>query len=95
MSKGSNTVKRPRHMTVEKNGKFDESGVPRGASPSGADMDDDGATIKMGREYRWIGLVEVIYNICASIVNNRLCSTITLYDALNGFRNGRGTGQQP
>ena len=50
---------------------------------------------KWGGEYRWIGLVEVIYNICASIVNNRLCSTITLYDALNGFRNGRGTGQQP
>ena len=47
---------------------------------------------KGGGGYRGIVLVEVIWKVCAPIVNNILQSTITLHDALHGFRMGRGTG---
>ena len=42
--------------------------------------------------YRGIGLIEVICNVCASIVKNRLQSTTILHDVLHRFRQGRGTG---
>ena len=35
--------------------------------------------------YRGIVLVEVIWKVCISILNNSICSSITLYDALNCF----------
>ena len=47
---------------------------------------------KMGGDYRGIGLVEVIWKICAYIINNQLRSSITLNDALHIFRQGRRTG---
>ena len=42
--------------------------------------------INGGGEYIWIGLVEFIWKVCASIMNNKLWVAITLYDALHGFR---------
>ena len=48
--------------------------------------------IKGGGEYRGIGLVELIWNFRASIMNNRLRSAINLHDALHGFRQGREAG---
>ena len=49
--------------------------------------------ITKGRgKYREIGLVEVIWKVCAYIMNNILWDTITLWDALHRSRQGRGTG---
>ena len=42
--------------------------------------------------YRGIVLVEVIWKVCISILNNSICSSITLYDALNCFIQRRGSG---
>ena len=42
--------------------------------------------------YTCIGLVEVEWKVCALIMNNRLRSTITLLDALQGNRKMRGEG---
>ena len=42
--------------------------------------------------FRGIGLVEVIWKVLTSITNNRLRYSVTLYDALHEFRQGRGTG---
>ena len=39
-----------------------------------------------GWGYIGIGLVEVIWKVCASIMNNRLQNDITLPDSLHGFR---------
>ena len=44
MDKGIITGERPRHTTVGETGKFDKTGVSRGATPSGTDLDNDGAT---------------------------------------------------
>ena len=44
------------------------------------------------RDYRGIGLVEVIWKVVAVILNRRLTSSITFHDVLHGFRAGRGTG---
>ena len=43
---------------------------------------------KGGRVYICIGLVEVIWKVCMSIVNNRLQISITLHDTLHGFSKG-------
>ena len=48
VDKVSNTVKGPIHNTVGETGKFEKSGIPRGMSTSGSDMDDYGYTIKSG-----------------------------------------------
>ena len=45
---------------------------------------------KGGVGYRGIGIVEVIWKVCALIVNNILRSAITLHSSLHGFRQGRG-----
>ena len=42
--------------------------------------------------YKGIGLLEVIWKLCASIINNHLRSSVTLHDSLNGFRQGGGSG---
>ena len=48
--------------------------------------------IPKGRgEYIGIVLVEVIWKIYASIINNRLRTDITLYNTLRNFIEGRGT----
>ena len=44
------------------------------------------------REYIVIWLLEVIWKLCAPIINNQLRSSIDINDALHGFRQGRGTG---
>ena len=46
---------------------------------------------KVGEYFRGISLVEVIWKVCASIINNKLWAAITLHYALHGFRQGRGT----
>ena len=43
-------------------------------------------------EYRGIGLVATIWEVCTSIVNSRLRSSIVLHDVLHGFGNVRRTG---
>jgi hypothetical protein len=43
-------------------------------------------------EFRGIALLEIIYKLISSIINQRLCSKINLHDALHGFRKKRGTG---
>ena len=42
--------------------------------------------------YRGIGLVEVVWKVCETMVNYRLKRSVTLHDAVHGFRAGRGTG---
>ena len=44
------------------------------------------------KDYRGIGLVEVMWKVVAVILNRRFISSITYHDALHGFRVGRGTG---
>ena len=46
---------------------------------------------KGGGEYIWIVLVQVIWKICALIMNNRFRSATTLQYKLHGFIQGRGT----
>ena len=41
-------------------------------------------------EYRGIGLVEVIWKMITTIINNLLRTVIFLCDALHGFVQGRG-----
>ena len=43
-----------------------------------------------GGGYRGIGLVEVIWKLYASIMNNQLRSSIILHGDLHRFRQGRG-----
>ena len=47
---------------------------------------------KGGKDYPWIGLVEVMWKVVAAILNCRLTASITYHDFLHGFRAGRGTG---
>ena len=44
------------------------------------------------RDYRGIGLVEVMWKVVAVILNRRFTSSITYHDALYGFWEGCGTG---
>ena len=44
------------------------------------------------KDYRGIGLVEVMWKVVAVILYRRLTSSITFHDVLHGFRTGRGTG---
>ena len=44
------------------------------------------------KDYRGIGLVEVMWKVVAVILNCRFTSSITYHDALHGFRAGLGTG---
>ena len=49
---------------------------------------------KGGGEYRGIGLVEVIWKVCAFITNRRLRDATNLHGALHGFRQGRGKAKE-
>ena len=42
--------------------------------------------------YWWIGIAEAVWKVCAMVVNCWLKSSVTLHDALYGFRVRRGTG---
>ena len=44
------------------------------------------------KEYRGIGLVEVMWKVVAAILHRRLTTAISYHDFLHGFRAGRGTG---
>ena len=44
------------------------------------------------KDYRGIGLVEVVWKVVAAILNRCFTFSITYHDALHGFRAGRGTG---
>ena len=48
--------------------------------------------LRVGGEYRGIGLVEFIWKVCVTIMKNRLWAVITLHDALHGLRQGREMG---
>ena len=48
--------------------------------------------LPIGRGGYWdIGLVEVVWKVCTAVVNCRIKRSVTLHDALHGFRAGRGT----
>ena len=47
---------------------------------------------KEEKDYKGIGLVEVMWKVVAVILNRRFTSSITYHNALHGFRAGRGTG---
>ena len=47
---------------------------------------------KRKKDYRGIGLVEVMWKVVAEILNRRLTASITFHNFLHGFRAGRGTG---
>ena len=44
------------------------------------------------KDYRGIGLVEVMWKVVVAILNCRFTASITFHHALHGFRSGRGTG---
>ena len=44
------------------------------------------------KNYRGIGLVEVMWKVVAAILNRHLTASITYHDFLHGFRAGCGTG---
>jgi hypothetical protein len=41
---------------------------------------------------RGIGLLEVVWKVCSSIINDRLQNGIEFHEALHGIRKQRGTG---
>ena len=46
-----------------------------------------------GRGGYWgIGIIKVVWKVCATVVNSHLKRSGALHDALNRFRVGRGTG---
>ena len=44
------------------------------------------------KDYRGIGLMEVMWKVVVEILNRRFAASITYHDALHGFRAGRGMG---
>ena len=50
---------------------------------------------KRGRNYRCIGLVEVVLKVVTVILSNRFTTSINFHAVLHGFRAGRGTGTAP
>ena len=57
----------------------------------GSDMRGDSFPPETEGGYRGIGLVEVVWKVCAAVVNFRLKRSVILHDVLHGFRAGRGT----
>ena len=47
---------------------------------------------KGGKDYRGIGLMELMWKVVADILNRRLTASITFHKFLHGFRAGCGTG---
>lgn len=47
---------------------------------------------KANGDMRGIGLLEIIWKTCSSIINSRLQDSIQFHEALHGFRKQRGTG---
>ena len=44
------------------------------------------------KDYRGIGLVEVMWKLVAAIINRRFTASVAYHDFLHGFRAGSGTG---
>ena len=44
------------------------------------------------KDYRGIGLVDVMWKVVTEILNLRITTSITFHEFLHGFRAGRGTG---
>ena len=44
------------------------------------------------KEYRGIGLMELMWKVVSENLNRRLTASITFHEFLHGFRAGRGTG---
>ena len=51
--------------------------------------------LKGRREYREIGLVEVVWKVCKKVVNCRLKRSVTLHDELMGSGRGGERGHKP
>ena len=49
-------------------------------------------TPKWKREYRGIGLVDILWKVCAVVINCWLKSSGVLHKTLHGFKTWRGTG---
>ena len=47
---------------------------------------------KGGKDYRDIGLVDVMWKVVAAVLNRRITASITFHNFLHGFQAGRGTG---
>ena len=91
VNKVGNTGEGTIHKTVGETVKFDKTGFPKGTTSSGYDLDNNGATVKgRGKGVRGIGLVEVTWNPCYSIMKNSFRSSIILHDYLHEFIHGRG-----
>ena len=48
--------------------------------------------LKVKGGYREIELVEVVWKVCAMVVNCRIKRSVELHDLLHGFSSGRVTG---
>ena len=44
--------------------------------------------------YWGMGLVDLVWKICATVVNCRIKRIVTLHNTLDGFRAGKGTGKE-
>ena len=44
------------------------------------------------KDYRGVGIVEVMWKVVAAILNHRFTASITYHNFLHGFRADRGTG---
>ena len=44
------------------------------------------------KDYRGIGLVELMWKVEAATLNRRLTASVTFHNSLHGVRVGRGTG---
>ena len=44
------------------------------------------------KDFRGIGIVEVLWKATTGIINQQLIAEITYHDSLNGFRTVHGTG---
>ena len=62
----------------------------------GARLSDVGNDIfppkREGGGHRGIGPMELVWKVCAAVLNYRLKRSVILHDALHGFREGRGMG---
>ena len=47
---------------------------------------------KVRGEYRGVGLLDMVWKVCSTVVNCRLKRSVTLHDALHWLRAGRVTG---
>ena len=68
--------------------------IQRRRTRVGGDLEGGGTDIKRGGggDYRDIGIMEVVLNAVAVILNHHFTAFITYHDSLHGLRAGRSTG---